>query len=134
MADDISPDTGDFQTSTGQNWPEEESRAILQSLQTGQDQAEDDRESIEKKIEKLKQNQENIQDLKRKNRELEKQLQNYQYSVPLPVYGALIGGVILSIAGYEFANDIIYSTAGIFLILISLAAIVESKFRGNRTQ
>lgn len=115
-------------------WPEEQEAALLATLRKGQEIAQEDRQSIEQKLNKIKEDREDIEELRRENRELQRQLERYQYSVPLTVYACLFGGLLLVVLGTTVIDDLIYPAAGLLLALISASAIFESRIRGNRKQ
>lgn len=108
-------------------WDRSEVEEVLGSLEEIKEGQSDIKEAGEDKREKLEK-------IQRQNKELKKQLERYKRSVPLPVYGALISGILISTFGYYFANDLIYFVGGISIVSVSLTAILESKLRGGRMQ
>lgn len=70
--------------------------------------------------------------LKIENEKLERELHKYRTSIPLPVYGGLVVGVMFTLYGLLAAADLIYLLSGISIVLVTLAAVIESKVRENR--
>jgi len=63
--------------------------------------------------------------------ELREQLERYQTSVPFSVYAGLAAGIIFIVYGL-LGGPSVFVIAGFGVIIVSLAAIYESKFRMGR--
>lgn len=70
--------------------------------------------------------------LEKENRELRRELERYQQSVPLAVYSALLIGTIILLYSITVSKDLIHFIGGASIILISVTAVIESKYREGR--
>lgn len=117
--------TGPFPSGTSkESWKRQEVEQVLGTLE--------DLKENQEKIKNERRKRKSYEELKKENRELKNKLDKYERSVPLPVYGALLSGLLISIFGYLFASDLIYFVGGICILLVAITAILESKLRGGR--
>lgn len=118
---------------------------LLDDVVEGQEKAEKSRRAKEKavldEISELKKKEKKISKLEEENRglrieneSLHDRLDEFQESVPWPVYAVTFVGILLLIYSSFFVVDLIYPLMGIGMLVISVTAFIESKFKGNRTR
>lgn len=96
--------------------------------------AKEERDEIGDHLEALRKQQEQSPDISQQEVEsLKSELEQYQQSVPLPVYAVLLFGALFTIYSLFLMPSLVFLMTGVGLMIISIVAIIESKInRGRR--
>lgn len=121
-------DQGEWNMMAIQNTLEE----ILYSQERFRQARREDHKDIIDRVDTLEELRGDLEILEQENQKLRKKVDQFQTSIPIPVYGLIAIGFIILAYGVAFANDLIYSLGGIGLIIIAISAFIESKYRKNR--